>query len=70
MAVAANPEVVEIFTELEHNLQRLALDIPEIGVNDIHILCQRHAVGVGGLLRRFLRRVACAVVFYHEHHHA
>ena len=58
----------EVLTELEHDLQRLTADIPETTMDDIPIRLQRYVVAVPGPLRRFLRKVARAVVSYREHH--
>ena len=58
----------EVLTELEHDLQRLTADILETSMDDIPIRLQRYVVAVPGPLRRFLRKVARAVVSYREHH--
>ena len=72
LPVAATPapqdEATETLAELEHDLERLTADIPETTIDDIPIRIQRFVVGVPGLFRRFLCRVARAVVSYRDHH--
>ena len=58
----------EVLAELEHDLERLTADIPETTMDDIPIRLQRYVVAVPGPFRRFLRKVARAVVSYREHH--
>ena len=60
---------IEILAEMEHNLERLTIDIPETRTNYIPLKLQRHVTSVPGPLRRFMRKVACAIVCYHDHHH-
>ena len=71
-AVAPAPtptgQSAEILTDLEHHLERLTLDIPETSIDDIPLRLQRYVIGVLGPFRRFLCRVARAVVSYHDHH--
>ena len=70
--VAAAPAPVgqsaEILSDLEHHLERLTLDIPEMDIDEIPLRLQRYVIGVPGPFRRFLCRVARAVVSYHDHH--
>ena len=54
--------------ELEENLERLTLDIPEADIDDLPTRYQRSIVGVSGRFSRLLRRVAQAVMCYHKHH--
>ena len=61
-------EATETLDELESDLERLTTDIPETTIDDIPIRLQRYVVGVPGPFRRFLCRVACAVVSYRDHH--
>ena len=58
----------EVLAELEHDLEHLTADMPETIMDDIPIRLQRHVVAVPGPFRRFLRKVARAVVSYREHH--
>ena len=58
----------ETLAELEHDLERLTADIPETSLDDVPIRLQRYVVGVPGPFRRFLCRVARAVVSYRDHH--
>ena len=62
------PRGDNITGELEENLERLTLDILDVDIDDILTRYQISTVGVPGRFRRLLRRVAQAVMFYHEHH--
>ena len=70
--VAAAPapagQSAEILTDLEHHLERLTLDILETDIDEIPLKFQRYVIGVLGPFRRFLCRVARAVVSYRDHH--
>ena len=67
-APAPAGQSAEILTDLEHQLERLTLDIPETSIDDIPLRLQRYVIGVPGPFRRFLCRVARAVVSYRDHH--
>ena len=67
-APAPQDAAVETLAELEQDLERLTADIPETTIDDIPIRLQRYVVAVPGPFRRFLCRVARAVVSYREHH--
>ena len=54
--------------ELEDNLERLTLDIPDADIDDLPTRYQRSTTGVPGRFSRLLHRVARAVMCYHEHH--
>ena len=62
------PQVDDITGELEENLERLTLDIPDADIDDLPTRYQRSMLGVPGRLSRLLCRVARAVMCYHEHH--
>ena len=65
------PQGDDITRELEENLERLTLDIPDAAIDDLLMRYQRStvdSVGVPGRFSRLLRRVAQAVMCYHEHH--
>ena len=61
-------EAAEMLTELEHDLQRLTADVPETTIDDIPIRLQRYVVAVPRPIRRYLLKVARAMVSYREHH--
>ena len=65
---APTSQLGEILLDLEHHLECLTLDIPETDIDDIPLRLQRYVIGVPGPFRRFLCRVARAVVSYHDHH--
>ena len=67
-APAPQDAAVESLAELEQDLGRLTADIPETTIDDIPIRLQRYVVAVLGPFRRFLCKVAHAVVSYREHH--
>ena len=52
----------DITRELEENLERLTLDIPDADIDDLLTRYQRSTVGVLGRFRRLLCRVARAVM--------
>ena len=54
---------------MEHNLERLTIDIPETGTDDIPLRLQRHVTSVPGQFRRFLCKVVRAIDYYHDHYH-
>ena len=61
------PQDDDITRELEENLERLNLDIPDADIDDLLMRYQRSTVGVPGRFSRLLRRVARAMMCYHEH---
>ena len=52
------PQGDDITGELEENLERLNLDIPNADIDDLPMRYQRSIVGVPGRFSRMLRRVA------------
>ena len=58
----------DITGELEENLERLTLDIPDADIDDLPTRYQRSTMGVPGRFSKLLRRVARVVMSYHEHH--
>ena len=62
------PQGDDITGELEENLERLILGIPDANIDDLPMRYQRSTVGVPGRFSRLLRRVVRAVMCYHEHH--
>ena len=67
-APAPTGQSAEILTDLEHHLECLTLAILETSIDDIPLMLQRYVIGVPGPFRRFLCRVARAVVSYRDHH--
>ena len=61
------PQAYDITREMEENLERLTLDIPDANIDDLPTRYQRSMAGVPGRFNRLLRRVARAVMCYHEH---
>ena len=62
------PQGDDIIGEVEDNLERLTLDIPDVGIDDLPTRYQRSTVGVPGRFNKLLRRVVRAVMCYHKHH--
>ena len=62
------PQGDDVTREIEENLERLTLDIPDASIDDLPLRYQRPTVGVLGRFSRLLCRVAWAVMCYHEHH--
>ena len=54
--------------ELDENLERLTLDIPDASIDDLALRYQRPTMGVLGRFNRLLHRVARGVMCYHEHY--
>ena len=67
-APAPQDAAAETLAELEQDLERLTVGILETTIDVIPIRLQRYVVAVPGPFRRFLCRVARAVVSYREHH--
>ena len=65
---APQDAAADVLAKLEHDLECLTVDIPETTMDEIPIRLQRFVVAVPGPFRRFLRKVARAVVSYREHH--
>ena len=62
------PQGDDVIRDLEENLKRLTLDILDASIDDLPMRYQRFTAGVPGCFSRLLRRVARAVMCYHEHH--
>ena len=62
------PQGDDMMGELEENLERLTLDIPDAWIDDLPLRYQRPTAGVPGHFSRLLRRVAQAIMCYNEHH--
>ena len=62
------PQGDDVTEELEENLERLTLDIPDASIDDLPLRYQRPTARVLGHFRRLLCRVAWVVMCYHEHH--
>ena len=63
-APAPQDELAEVLAELESHLERLTRDILETSIDDIPRQLQCYVIGVPGPFRRFLCKVAPAVVSY------
>jgi hypothetical protein len=66
--VAGRGVAVEDLEEIEHNLEGLTMDIPDITVDELPRCYQCHTVGVSSSIVRLLHCVAWAMVCYHEKH--
>jgi hypothetical protein len=62
------PQYVEDYQVVEQNLEGLTTYIPDMTMEEVPRHNQHHTVGVSGSMSRLLRRVARAVVCYHERH--
>ena len=67
-APAPQDESAETLAELESHLEPLTGDIPDTIIDDIPRRLQRYVIGVPRPFRRFLCKVARAVVSYRDHH--
>jgi hypothetical protein len=68
VVVVRDRVAAEDLEEIEHNLEGLTMDIPDITVDELPRRYQCQIVGVSTSIGRLLRRVAWEVVFYHEKH--
>ena len=62
------PQGDDMTGELEENLERLTLDIPDASIDDLPLRYKRPTAGVPGQFSKLLSRVSQAVMCYHEHH--
>jgi len=53
---------------IEHNLEGLTMNIPDIMVDELPHRYQHHTVGISTSIGQLLHRVAWAVVCYNEQH--
>ena len=58
----------DVTGDLEENLERLTLDILDASIDDLPLRYHSPTAGVPGRFSKLLRRVAQAVMCYHEHH--
>ena len=56
------------YQAVEQNLEGLTTDIPDMPLGEVPRRDQHHTVGVSEYIGRLLRRIARAVVCYHEPH--
>ena len=61
-------EVDEEVGDLEENLERLTVGIPNMTTDEVPRHYHRHTTSVSGRFSRLLCRVAQAIECYHEHH--
>jgi hypothetical protein len=66
--VATVSQYDEDYQVVEQNLEGLTVDIPNMSLEEVPRRDQRHTIGVLGSMSRLLRRVARAVMCYHECH--
>ena len=62
-------EADEDIGEIDENLQRLTVGIPNVSIDDLSMRYQRHTTGVSSRFSRLLHRVSQVIMCYHEHHH-
>ena len=62
------PQGDDITRELDENLERLTLDIPDADIDDLPMRYQRSTAGVPGRFSRLLCRVARVVMCSHGYH--
>ena len=66
--VEGQGEEVDAIKEIEHNLEGLTMDIPDITVDELPRCYQRHTVGISASIGRMFHHVAWEMVCYHEEH--
>ena len=62
------PQGDDVTEELEENLERLTLDIPDASIDDLPLRYERPTARVPGRFSRLLCRVSRVVMCYHKHH--
>ena len=65
--VAYRSEADEDLGDLEENLQRMTVGIPYVTTDDLPRCYQSHTARVSRQFSRLFRRVAQAIMCYHEH---
>lgn len=53
--IVQNTDATKTLTDIENNLDRLTLDIPDATIDDLPLHYQRHTVGVPGPISCLLR---------------
>ena len=66
-AEADDDDDAQVLHELSRNLEGLSMGIPPLPMREVPVRLQRHTVGVPERYLVPLRRIARAVVCYHEH---
>ena len=61
------PQGDDVMGELEENLERLTLDIPDASIDDLPLRYQSPTAGVPSRFSRLLHRVAQVIMCYHMH---
>ena len=67
--VAYPSKADEELGDLEENLQRLTIGIPDVTTDDLPRRYQHHTAGVSGRFTKILHKVDQAITCYHERHH-
>ena len=66
-AEADDDDDAQVLHELSKNLEGLSMGIPPLPMREVPVHLQRHIVGVPERYLVPLRRIARAIVCYHEH---
>ena len=67
LVLAENVDAAQDLADVEESLDRLLVDIRDVGIDDLPRGLQRHVVGVPARFRQFLRKLASLVAIYREH---
>ena len=65
--LAENVDVAQDLADVEESLDRLLVDIHDVGIDDLPRGLQRHVVGVPAQFHQFLQKLASLVAIYCEH---
>jgi len=67
-AILRDLNVAETLSALQDQIEGLTLGIPDVRIDELPLMLQRHTTGVPHRWSRLLRMIAQAVTCYHEHH--
>lgn len=67
LVLAENVDTAKDLVDVEESLDRLLVDIHDVGIDDLPRGLECHVVGVPARFHKFLRKLASLVAIYHEH---
>ncbi|CAA3004317.1 Hypothetical predicted protein [Olea europaea subsp. europaea] len=67
-AILRDLNEAETISALQDQIEGLTLGIPDVRIDELPLMLQRHTTGVPRRWTRLLRMIAQAVTCYHEHH--
>ena len=67
LVLAENVDAAHDLADVEESLDRLLVDIGDVGLDDLARGLQCHVIGVPAWFHQFLRKLASLVAIYREH---